>query len=626
MELATGAIVDRYTVEGVLGEGGMAIVYLCRHNQLGTRHALKVLTMSSRAIKERLVQEGQVQATLRHPNIVAVTDIVVINGSPGLVMEYIEGPSLDDLLDQQNLTYEQADALVEGILAGVGHAHAKGLIHRDLKPANIMLSLEGNQLVPKVADFGLAKLLEGDDKKSRTRTGSTMGTPQYMSPEQVEDSKNVDHRTDVFACAAILYEMVTGHRAFSGESLYKIFGAVATGEYRNPRELRPDLPDRMVDAILGGLTPDKDDRIQTVDELLAVWRGEQVRAGAAPVEPQGPFSTDFVASVRSMTTEAAPSVPSDPTFAMAADAPLSVESLVQGPPPAPVADVPPVNPDRKKGAAASTIGAGAAVAVGGGVVVLGGIAVVALLGIGVVGALLMMGDEPTLPGEHAPSEPVAVVAPAPVAPGGQPVTPPTKPSASPAPRPAGGASSTVPSPSPVAVEPVPAPEPAVPAPEPDAPASSASAAALDDPDPKVRLAFIEANSGKPAYVGRYVQLAMSDPNRDVAVEAWRAAIKQYKLGLCAPSVVEPLVVDAIQSNRFSRVEALNAYAKRGSDLGVVTPHLTTGGPVVKNAAISAVVGIGKRGQRAAAQQALIDGRAKSRGPIKLRFDQAMSQL
>ncbi|MCA9566574.1 MAG: protein kinase, partial [Myxococcales bacterium] len=132
MELATGATVDRYVVEGVLGEGGMAIVYLCRHVQLGTKHALKLLTMSSRAIKERLVQEGQVQASLRHPNIVAVTDIIVVNGAPGLVMEYIEGPSLDDLLDQQTLTYEQADVLVEGLLRGVAHAHSRGLVHRDL--------------------------------------------------------------------------------------------------------------------------------------------------------------------------------------------------------------------------------------------------------------------------------------------------------------------------------------------------------------------------------------------------------------------------------------------------------------------------------------------------------------
>ncbi|MCB9669202.1 MAG: serine/threonine protein kinase [Alphaproteobacteria bacterium] len=182
MELATGATVDRYVVEGVLGEGGMAIVYLCRHVQLGTKHALKLLTMSSRAIKERLVQEGQVQASLRHPNIVAVTDIIVVNGAPGLVMEYIEGPSLDDLLDQQTLTYEQADVLVEGLLRGVAHAHSRGLVHRDLKPANIMLAVEGEQLVPKVMDFGLAKLVEGDD--SRTRTGSTMGTPSTCRPSR----------------------------------------------------------------------------------------------------------------------------------------------------------------------------------------------------------------------------------------------------------------------------------------------------------------------------------------------------------------------------------------------------------------------------------------------------------
>ncbi|MCA9491950.1 MAG: serine/threonine protein kinase, partial [Myxococcales bacterium] len=182
MDLAAGTVVDRYTVQSVLGEGGMAVVYLCRHNQLGTMHALKVLTMSSRTIRERLVQEGRVQALLRHPNVVAVTDIIMLNGAPGLVMEYIEGPSLHDLLGQGPLTFDQIDALAEGILHGVAHAHAQGMVHRDLKPANIMLALDGTTLVPKVTDFGLAKLVEGNDGRAATRTGSTMGTPHYMSP------------------------------------------------------------------------------------------------------------------------------------------------------------------------------------------------------------------------------------------------------------------------------------------------------------------------------------------------------------------------------------------------------------------------------------------------------------
>ena len=335
MELAVGTVIDRYVVDQVLGEGGMAVVYLCKHTQLGTLHALKVLTISSRAIRDRLVQEGQVQASLRHPNIVAVTDIVMINGAPGLVMEYIDGPSVDDLLEQRALSYEQVDVLAEGILAGVAHAHAQGLVHRDLKPANIMLAIQGSALVPKVTDFGLAKLLDADDKRGATRTGSTMGTPHYMSPEQVSDSKNVDGRTDVFALGAVLYEMVAGERAFSGDNLLALFSAAANGDYRPIRMLKPDIPDRMAQAIEGALIPDRDKRIQSVADLLAIWKGEKLHAagGAEPV-PAGPFDADFMSSVKSISSldgggpDSSPSTP-DPTWSPDGD--LKVESLFSQP-------------------------------------------------------------------------------------------------------------------------------------------------------------------------------------------------------------------------------------------------------------------------------------------------------
>ncbi len=337
MQITTGSVVDRYTVEGPLGEGGMAMVYRVRHNQLGTYHALKVLTIASTQIAQRLIQEGRVQATLRHPNIVAVTDIVDMSGSPGLIMELINGPSLDDFLVKEQLSIEQVDSLASGILSGVAAAHAQDLIHRDLKPANIMLAITPNGLVPKVTDFGLAKILGGGGGFSNTRTGSTMGTPHYMSPEQIRDSKNVGPRADVFSLGAILYEMVTGRRAFEGDDLLAIFNAVANGDYTPIRQLRPDVTERMERAIDGAMKVALNERIASVAELLAVWGGD---AAAVPMASSGPWDAAVLAKASSMSVSGATSSLSDPL-----SSPTTGAGPPKAPPTTPAVDAMPPIPD-----------------------------------------------------------------------------------------------------------------------------------------------------------------------------------------------------------------------------------------------------------------------------------------
>lgn len=252
----------------------MAIVYRVRHEQLGSEHALKLLTVSSKSIRARLLQEGRVQATLRHENIVSVTDVVTIGDAPGLVMELVKGPTLEDLLSHKKLSLDQVDLLAQGILRGVAAAHRQELIHRDLKPANILLELGHGRIVPKVADFGLAKVLDAGGGMSQTRSGMAMGTPHYMAPEQIRDAKSVDARTDVFALGAIFYEMVSGERAFPGEDMLTIFSAIAGGKARPIRENCPDLPEYMAAAIEGALHIDRDQRIASCDALLALWRDE----------------------------------------------------------------------------------------------------------------------------------------------------------------------------------------------------------------------------------------------------------------------------------------------------------------------------------------------------------------
>ena len=284
MDLAPGTLVDRYTVAGVIGHGGMSVVYKVRHNRLGSLHVLKVLTLASPDLRQRLVLEGQVQASLGHPNIVTVTDLVDLDGRPGLIMDWVDGPDLDTLLRSRPLTLAEIDGLARDILSAVGVAHARGVVHRDLKPANILISTSGGRLTPRVTDFGLARVaastLEG---RARTRTGTLLGTPAYMSPEQVRDSKHVGPQTDVFSLGVILYEMLTRKRAFEGADLYEIFTAIAEGRYTPVRELVPDVPERMERAIASALRVDPAARCRDCRELLASWNGP--RRDSAPRRP-----------------------------------------------------------------------------------------------------------------------------------------------------------------------------------------------------------------------------------------------------------------------------------------------------------------------------------------------------
>ena len=651
MDLDIGTVVDRFTVQSVLGEGGMAVVYLCRHNQLGTLHALKVLTMSSRAIRERLVQEGQVQAMLRHPNIVAVTDIITLNGAPGLVMEYIEGPSLDELIEQTSLSFEQADVLAEGILNGVAHAHAQGLIHRDLKPANIMLALEGSSLVPKVTDFGLAKLLEATPGRAATRTGSTMGTPHYMSPEQVSDSKNVDHRTDVFALGAILYELVCQQRAFGGENLLQIFSAVAQAKFIPPTQLRSDLPDRMERAILGALEPDKDKRIQTVAELRAVWTGQAEHAGGAvPTEPAGPFSADFLSSVSrrsspdSGATEGGASDPVPSAMTWAGDSAISaggegkvisVETLHQGPQPTPAPQ--PVSKDSAPSMVSGTklvMGGGAAflftaVAAGGVLILVVGLAGLYWMGSGSKTVrvnppevLIEAPVEPPPPIPEVPAQPVRPAQPTRPTPG--PVRPsPVRPAPVPAP---------VSSPQPDPVE-HPHPEPVEPGAvevEPDDPAPVASVTGdgqLNDPDPKIRIQGVKALLNEAGASHQLVDIARTDLNRDVQIEAWRVVIQRYVQGIGDSSVHEGLVLEALETGVFSRKEAATVYGRRGDDIEKLVGPLSSMKGLGMTACVDAVVRIGIRtDQRARAREILQARMASSSGLGRKYIERALGKL
>ena len=285
----------------------MAVVYRAEHVELGSLHALKKLKIPGEKVNERLLLEGRLQSSLKHPNVVSVTDLIVIDGVPALVMEFVAGPTLAALLQAQTLSIHQCDAIARDLLKGIAAAHAHGLVHRDLKPHNILMAVTDDSLIPKVADFGLAKVVEGEsDPRELTRTGMAMGTPAYMAPEQIRDASNVDNRADVFSLGAILYELLTGSPCFVGENIMEIWEKICAGSYRPVEELVPSVPERMITAITSALQIDPDHRPSSVSELYGIWCAD-TEGSHVPIP--GRTSLDFwPAEIRTAAASMAPTL------------------------------------------------------------------------------------------------------------------------------------------------------------------------------------------------------------------------------------------------------------------------------------------------------------------------------
>lgn len=263
-------IQDRYEVEALVGQGGLAEVYRVRHVDLGSVHALKLLLFRKKSLADRLLLEGRIQAQLRHPNVVAVTDVVRHDGQYGLLMEYVDNVSLDEMITTRGaMPVDEALTCIAPVMAGVGAAHRAGVLHRDLKPANVLLARTPGGVVPKVADFGIAKVVS-EDLEGSTRQGVAMGTPGYMAPEQVLDARGVDVRTDVFALAAILYELISGRRAFADDSGEVSVKSTLEGTFIPLDELVDGVPAHVADAVTRALSRRRDDRPADVEALATL--------------------------------------------------------------------------------------------------------------------------------------------------------------------------------------------------------------------------------------------------------------------------------------------------------------------------------------------------------------------
>lgn len=216
-----------YKIISKLGEGGMALVYLTEKGTLRKQVALKVLNedfISNRNIRGRFLSEAKKMINLNHPNIVGVQDLIDEPDFVAIELEYIEGVTLKQYLNEKGaLSDDEIEVLFKQMLDALGYVHDKGYVHRDIKPSNFMLSKNG---IIKLTDFGIAK--NGDDTNidyTGTGTGMQMGTPKYMSPEQVRSTKDVDHRSDIYSLGVVLWEMITGKVPYdiATESTFDVF-------------------------------------------------------------------------------------------------------------------------------------------------------------------------------------------------------------------------------------------------------------------------------------------------------------------------------------------------------------------------------------------------------------------
>lgn len=269
-----GKTIDKkYLVQSMLGEGGMAVVFKAHHVKMERTVVLKVMQgwlLSNQKSIERFERESKVTAKLNHPNIVTVFDVGTINGkAPYLVMEYIKGESLADKIHRQGaLPLTTTANIVIQICRGLQEAHNLGIIHRDLKPDNVLLQDKSDR--PdwvKIVDFGISHLIHGSAKRL-TKTGRMVGTPEYIAPEQLKD-KPMDIRTDLYALGIMIYEMLTGHVPFEGESAESILMKHLMEDAPPMHKFKPEFKEGTpFDTIVTKLLQkDPDARYQTATEL-----------------------------------------------------------------------------------------------------------------------------------------------------------------------------------------------------------------------------------------------------------------------------------------------------------------------------------------------------------------------
>ncbi len=293
VNFAAGELVaGKYRLERVLGEGGMGTVWVASHAITRAKVAIKFLKPEYAKrldVVHRFIREARAAVAVRHPNVVAIHDVLQLeDGTPAMVMDYLRGESLATKLSREHkLSAETTAQLIVPALGAVSAAHALGIVHRDLKPDNLFIAIEGDSAAIKVLDFGIAKLTATEGEAATTgaltKTGSVLGTPYYMSPEQAFGEKDVDYKTDIWAFGIILYECLTGRRPTEGDNLGQVFKIIATEAIAPPKSHEPSIPAEIDILVMQMLAKDRKARTASLNDVREVLARHGGHATSIPI-------------------------------------------------------------------------------------------------------------------------------------------------------------------------------------------------------------------------------------------------------------------------------------------------------------------------------------------------------
>ncbi|MDD5308881.1 MAG: serine/threonine-protein kinase [Deltaproteobacteria bacterium] len=289
--IAPGAFLDgKYRIEKLIGAGGMGTVYEATHTAIGRRVAIKRLhhqyAGDAQAV-ERFQREARMAGSIGHDNICEVTDLgTTPDGAPYLVMPLLTGCSLTDLLSRERLSLPRIADIMCQTLSALQAAHDARIVHRDLKPDNLFITKVGDRGdFVKLLDFGISKILDQDSVSNLTMTGTVLGTPFYMAPEQATGSKQFDHRVDIYAIGAILYEALTGRRPFEGDSYNEIMFKIVTEPFPSPRSLNPKVPVAVEQVVLKAMARDPAERYASARDMRDALSRADLDMSNMPAEP-----------------------------------------------------------------------------------------------------------------------------------------------------------------------------------------------------------------------------------------------------------------------------------------------------------------------------------------------------
>ncbi len=299
--------IGQYRILELIGQGGMATVYKAYHARLDRLVAIKMIHkqhLEDIGFTARFEREAQIVARLEHPHIVPVYDYDEYDGQPYLVMKYIEGKTLKDILRKRRLTHGECLVILEGIASALDYAHEKGILHRDIKPSNILLDARAT---PYLTDFGLARVVHGGT--STISVDMLIGTPYYMSPEQARGDDDIDHRADLYSLGIVAYEMLTGRVPFNAATPYSIIHMQVNAELPRPRSINPDLPPAAEAVLMKALAKDRNQRFDKAGELVAALRDAfSGESDSAVPQPSQPPTQVFINGVQRRAMTAPPDI------------------------------------------------------------------------------------------------------------------------------------------------------------------------------------------------------------------------------------------------------------------------------------------------------------------------------